>query len=497
MGLDWRGMSRRWGFALAAMVCACVTTGDRIPPENGSEWDEVAVDDLHFIRAILRANHPGPVDSENPWFRDWYERGFTDSLSLARRADSYSGYFFAVTHYTIGFQDGHLGALGDNRFQETQLTWRWPSFVIGLSGEDFVVVESSPQAPPLGARLVSCDGRSVAALTDEIVRPYLPLWSVRGTRARTAPMLLIDEGNPFVRRPEQCTFEYAGAQVAHTLQWSPIEGRELEAKINAAVAEVAPDFAVRRFARGYWISLPSFALGDENVRVGMDRVVTAVAEQRETIRNAEIIVLDVRGNGGGSSRLGEDAAIALWGEAMVRSRPQTSQAVDWRVSPRNAAFLRGTNLVRLVQRYGENSPEAISYRTFVERMDAAVQRGDTFLRQANEGEDQRVAAPDANPVSARVFFLTDSACFSACLDFADLVLSIPAVTHVGAETRADAVYIDNRAERLPSGNGWFGFSMKVHRGRIRAHNQSYVPTRSWGGPMSDTQGLEEWIATLP
>ena len=82
----------------------------------------------------------------------------------------------------------------------------------------------------------------------------------------------------------------------------------------------------------------------------------------------------------------------------------------------------------------------------------------------------------------RVFLLTDHACFSACLDFADVIRRVPGVVHVGLETRADAVYIDNRAQSLPSGLGWVGFSMKVYRNRLRGHNESYVPERVWEVP---------------
>ena len=95
-----------------------------------------------------------------------------------------------------------------------------------------------------------------------------------------------------------------------------------------------------------------------------------------------------------------------------------------------------------------------------------------------------------------MFFLTDHACFSACLDFADVILNIPDVIHIGLETKADAVYIDNRAVWLPSGNGRLGFSMKVYRNRQRGHNESYVPDLIWEGDIRDDKALEDWIIEL-
>jgi hypothetical protein len=308
-------------------------------------------------------------------------------------------------------------------------------------------------------------------------------------------MLMVDEGNPFVRRPERCLFEHEDTQSNHVLQWRPIAAQEIAAKVEAAAAQSAPEFGLRRFARGYWISLPSFLFQDESVRTGVDRIVTEVNAQRDAIRGAEIVVIDVRGNGGGSSSLGREVARALWGEEMVASRPSFLAGNDWRVSSRNLARMRTTS-TDLATRYGEQSELAVYYRGLVSRVEAALANGDALLYEPASGE-ARPPAPATNPVSARVLFLTDSACFSACLDFADLVLSIPGVTQIGAETRADTVYIENRFEWLPSANGMLYFSMKVNRGRRRGNNESYVPAHAWTGAMSDTAGLETWIATLP
>src|SRR5262249_47022857 len=60
------------------------------------DWAQTAVDDLHFIRAVLRENHPGPVDPENPGFLDWYRQGFEKALERARQAKDFAGYFFSI-----------------------------------------------------------------------------------------------------------------------------------------------------------------------------------------------------------------------------------------------------------------------------------------------------------------------------------------------------------------------------------------------------------------
>jgi hypothetical protein len=466
-------------------------------------WSEVAVDDLHFIRAVLRENHPGPADTLNPWFRDWYERGFHEALGLAERAMDYPGYYFAIQYYMHGFQDGHLGALGEDLLDNSHLEFRWPGFVVEYHDGEFRIAESRERELPVGATLIACDERSPETLGRTLLQTYHGVWSVPGARSDLAPLLFVDAGNPFVEPLERCFWRIGSEPIEVDLAWRTVDVATLRTSVQEARRQVSPRFGVRPFGdgAGYWISLPSFALGSEDVRSGMDSVRAVLKREGTSIRLADVLVIDVRGNGGGSSSLGEEIVEELWGSpALEAARPRGAYA-EWRVSASNARFLRGVNLARLEERYGASDPDVRAYREFVEAMEVAVDRGEIFY---STGQDQAVtvtppeASGDATPrrMEARVFFLTDHACFSACLDFADIMRRIPGVLHIGLETRADAVYIDNRAERLPSGLGLFGFSMKVYRNRARGHNESYVPELTWSGDIADDRALESWVLDL-
>jgi hypothetical protein len=483
---------------LPTFVLLCVLPWQVSAFPQGAEtrpWSQVAIDDLHFIRAVLRENHPGPVDTENAWFRDWFETGFTAAIELAARAESYAGYYFSLQYFLNGFQDGHLGALGDDRLRDTKLRRRWPGFLVRWQDGDFVVFAPHDTTPPVpvGARLVQCDGRSAEVLAEALLRTYVGLWSVRGVRPRLAPYLLIDEGNPFVATPETCSFALDGRAIDHALEWVPIDNETLGSRMAEIDPPTPPRFELRRFgSRGYWISAPSFAGGDSATVAALQALIAEIRSNAETLRVADVIVFDVRGNGGGDSRFGDEIAAALWGHEFIAQVRPHAAGVDWRVSAGNVRFLRNVNLRRVEERLGADAPHTVEYARFVAEMEAALGRGGPLLRQSPDtGESSDSAFP--NPVRARVVLLTDSRCFSACLDFADLLLSIEGVVHAGRETSADAVYIDNRSERLPSGEGRLGFSMKVYRGRPRGHNQSYVPRWRWNGRMDDTAGLERWL----
>jgi hypothetical protein len=97
---------------------------------------------------------------------------------------------------------------------------------------------------------------------------------------------------------------------------------------------------------------------------------------------------------------------------------------------------------------------------------------------------------------AKILFLTDGRCGSACLDFADLILKLPNVTHIGEETAADTVYMDIRVEHLPSGLGRFSLAQKVYRGRARGHNQSYQPDIVYSGDLTNTRQIKRWVRNL-
>jgi hypothetical protein len=427
----------------------------------------LALTDLDFIYAQLGEHHPGPVDSLNPWFRDWYESGYEEARRRAASIIDYPGYYFAIQYYMVGFQDGHLGALGDYRI-EADLDRQWPGFLVKYDRGAFLVMgndSGDPELPPDGVQLVSCDGTSATAMADSILRTYFGLWSVNGVRPRLAPWLLVDEGNPWVQHPETCVFERDDGRSERQLYWRPIEQDSLAALIEAAATFRKPPIGIREFDdRSWWITLSSFNSSDSAVMSAINDVVSVIDARRAELLVADVIVFDVRGNQGGNSANGQRVAEALWGEAAIAALPPRWEGIDWRVSAGNADFLRNFNLARMARNFGDDAEDTRMYREFVDAYDIAVLNNEIFYRESSTIKDRRETTP--NPVRGRVFFLTDTWCASACLDFADLIVAIDSVTHVGAETSADAIYIDNRSLTLPGEQGRLGFSMKVYRGRV-------------------------------
>lgn len=278
--------------AAVACIALCTSIAASPQPVPAPDWAEIAIDDLHFIRAILRENHPGPVDTENPWFRDWYEQGFDEARTLAAQAKNYAGYFFAIQYYMSGFQDGHLGALGDDRLQNPRLERQWAGVILGLEGEHYVVAtadSSFERAPPVGARLTRCDSHSASELARNTIEPYFTLWSVPSVRPPHAPFLLVSEGNPFVRRPTRCTFELDGKRITRELEWRKISGEALADRIARALHPASPPIELRRFAdNGYWISASSFSGNAPDTVSALQALIDALESNADAIRSSDL-----------------------------------------------------------------------------------------------------------------------------------------------------------------------------------------------------------------
>ncbi len=104
--------------------------------------------------------------------------------------------------------------------------------------------------------------------------------------------------------------------------------------------------------------------------------------------------------------------------------------------------------------------------------------------------------PVANPVASSVFFLTNISCGSACLDFADLVLSLENVTQIGQVTTADTQYMEVRTQPAPSGLARFIIPVKVYRDRLRAPLQSYHPETVYDGFDWSDEAVVAWTDSV-
>ncbi|HVG24436.1 MAG TPA: DUF1028 domain-containing protein [Thermoanaerobaculia bacterium] len=450
--------------------------GVRVTTIGLHPWGELAMRDIEAMRTQILENHPGPVDPLNPGFRKWLDDGYEQALAKARDARTFGGYASALEFYGAGFRDGHLQA---GVMLDPRELW-WPRFIVRLRNGRYVVAanadEKDATLPPVGAELLDCDSRSAKMIVEQDLWPYAQGPMIESAWPIVAADLLIDRGNPWAPRARTCRFRVGDETRELAIQYARGNDSAIAAASRRAFVPLAPLPPVRTVASGgLWVSIPSFSDWDEGAVTRLRELVAKAPEWR----NAPFIVFDVRTNGGGNSRWGEQILEGLYGtpfRAYAIDPHFAKQMVDWRTSKDNIAHVRG---------FGAG------FAGVAEGMEKAAAEGQVLWHRAATPEP---AAPKAEPLfRGKVVLLTDRRCASACLDFADRVRLLPNAIHAGLATSADSVYMEVRPVELPSGVGRLGLPVKVYRDRPRGHNEPYVPQAVYEGDINDTAAVEQWV----
>lgn len=461
-------------------------------PQAAAHWRALAEGDLEAAYALVRDNHPAALaEVGDDAFRSALERAIADGRARAARVDSYAGYAATLNAFAVSLGDKHIWS----RQAVRPATYFWTGLSIARRGGGWWVAEDSRGGQPslLGARLVGCDGRTADDLGQERIGTYRAVWSVEAQRVQNAPYLLIDDGNPFLTRPKACEFEVAGARQTVPLTWSRIGPVSLTPHVTKAINIGEAGFGVRQFAGGYWIALESL---DDRARA----VVDAVKAQAVEMRAAPMVVLDLRGNGGGASSYGDEIAQALTGDRYVRGvqrgTASASCAASWRATPGNLEGLRafkreaGANLDPQTRRFIDDAERGI---------EGAIRAGKPFdapIRACPgvDGPEPTPADGRGSLLTGRMVVLTDASCFSSCLLVVQQFRQLGAL-HIGDATDAATRYMEVREALLPSGISYASTLQKVAMAAPRQIGP-FVPARAYEGDIADTAALEAWVAGL-
>lgn len=485
----------------AALLCLFASAGASASAPMTANWPALLEADVRAFHAALQDRHPGPVDPDNPAFSGLLDAGLARTLERVPDTRSYGGYWWALREFRASFDDGHV-QLNPMPAAPT-LPMRWPGLLTGLrEGRHEVVVRlDEPGLPAAGARLIDCDGIAAADLAASRLGRFSGRWQLAAQREALAGRLLVDAGNPWIPTLAECRFELAGEVRSVRLNWRATTEDALAEMLSATRSPPPAPTGIRTVDGGrlLWISMPGFnADPDSADHAGLTAVLQAL-DSGDRLAAAQRVVLDVRGNGGGSSHWSREIAARLWGDAAVEAVGAGSDAVDWRVAQANLDDIGRFRDMLLAQ--DAPDPELLHWSGIIlDGMSAALERGETLWRQPRNGDDAAPGAPALlRPrrlrADADVIVLTDSACASACLDALDLWLPLGAI-HAGGETSADTLYMEIGSQQLPSGLARIGLPMKVYRGRARGNNQPYVPAHPFPADTVDAAAVEAWIRGL-
>lgn len=445
--------------------------------EKQLDWPQITTNDLHKMHDTLVDNTVQYIDKYKP-FMDWLDSGLNETLIIAKNVNSEAGYYYTLSRYATGFNNGHIAI--------TNLNQRFPKKYADLimqyqNGKYFVKYREPnyQNLPPLNSVLISCDKVNAQKIVDNDIISYQFTSQLEASNYKAANYLFFD-ANPLRNYQKECVFAFEGKKSTYRINWHEISANEA-VEIKSLFTKKY-FFQIRRFGEnGLWISIPTL-FPQKSDREFLDMIVNLSSN----FRTFDPVVLDFRGNRGGNSEWAKKILNNLYGKTFVtqKLRNQYNKIKEtYRVSEDNIVTYQQFALkypeINIAEKM--QSEQKIHHQTFIieNKIIGKTNTEKNLLTQFNN----------------HLYFLTDYDCFSACLNTADLIYSLPHTIHIGLTTDADSPYTENGLQKLPGGAN-FIHTMKLDKNRPRGENQPYEPKYRYDGNIQNTEDLMQWVLLL-
>jgi hypothetical protein len=483
----------------AGMLLICATTALSAARATAQSpaveaWRQLARADAEAALRLIEENHPAAAPSlGDTIFQRYLRTARANVETRLPQVGDYDGYTALMSGLAAEFRDGHIWSTA--RVQKQRRGWA--GILLGRQAGQWIVTEHETvedEASLVGARVVACDDVDVDAWSRERIGRFRGDPTIGSTLAASAPWLLLDDGNPFLDRPTSCTFvPRDGVERRVVLRWRGVGVRELETALSRAYQRPRAGMGVQQFAGGWWISL-------ETLGPSAAAVVSDVERHAAALQNSPVVVLDLRGNGGGNSAYANAIAAALFGREALASLAGSFAAAEcsgafWRASANNRAAIAAYR--DAAERRGDAGSIA-QLDALLRGFDEALAAGDAFTPTLPACAPTAQPMPEPTPVSfpdspmtARLVVVTDRHCFSSCL-IAVAIFRALGATQVGEATDVSTRYMEVREIVLPSGLRTFSTLQKVSIGV--GDFGPYDPHVLFPGSLADTDALKEWVA---
>jgi hypothetical protein len=457
---------------LALLLAPPVAAQTAPTPSTPEEWRAVAVADVNEAYQAFVENHPGMYDTANPSFPATLTEARDQALTAAAQAENKAGYERSLAIFSSVLSDGHAQVgLPNNQGGTQQLIRHWPGFTALWRPDGLFVVTPEPDAPLANTAIVACDGLEIDAFLRDRLRTRYFLANEAGQWWVVPSRLFWAIGEPAADQPRRCTFRTAeGQEIQRDLEWRPASPED-RSFYSGKVFPVAEPIGLHEPRPGVFvIGLGDFQ-PDEAARAAYAQLYAQVAARRDDLRQARAVVLDLRGNQGGSSQWSYDLAEIIWGKPAVESRMPQIVGIDWRTSKDNIAYIR--EQVGVWRERGQNEL-ADDWTNVATQMEAAAARGEPLWRETS-GRGEAQGAPIDSDFDTPVYVINWGQCASACLDANDYFGLFDNTLRIGSPTSADSTYMEVRVATLTSGQGVVVIPNKTWVGRKRGWGEVYEP----------------------
>ncbi|WP_338845180.1 hypothetical protein V8J88_15905 [Massilia sp. W12] len=470
-------------------------------PSQASEWRAAAQTEVEAAYQLMRANHPGMSDPDNPGFAAQLAQARQTALEYAQKVTNQGGFRATLASFTTILQDGHAW-VGPN-LPAQQNTVRWPGFISAWRGASLLVFRSDEENIPAGAQILHCDGVPADALMRQRVFQFGAQENLPGHWWSEAYIVMQERDNPFLPPLQQCAIRIQQETHQVQLKWRPMPPKARQWVDESISGERLP--IGRRWLADelLWIALPDFKPGKAEVAL-YNSMLSQLSTERERVRRARAIVLDLRHNSGGNSTWADKVAGVLWGQALLERAVEAysaRQEVWWRTSPDNITHVAQTIPDKLRELGLQEEADEIA--EIGQRMQAAARQGEDFYRAGHGrktapslAQALQAQAGDAPRLTPPVWVIMPGYCASSCLDAIDRFKLFPNTRLIGAPSAADSTYMEVRKQYSPSGLSRLVIPVKLYRNRPRGNNVYYTPDvlhtdLDWG-----TAGFERKIRSL-
>ncbi|MBX7249604.1 MAG: hypothetical protein K1X35_11255 [Caulobacteraceae bacterium] len=476
--------------ALAAVVATATLMAGQA---EAQDYRAAAQRDLQAAHDLLRDNHPAAnVDKDSAQFRSWLDTGLAQAMAGLPKVQGELAYENIMRFYLTGFRDTNISFIPGYAELPGYFAAFWPGFSTRWVNGGYTVAwarAGDTKIPPVGARLVSCDRKTADQVAVERLDRYEGDMTQAVDRARTAPYLFWDRGNPFTAAlPQKCVFRVGTSNKTYTMNYQPSAEAERRAAYMAGLGKPQGGPTMEAWNGGYWLRLPTFTEGAE-----WDAFLAQLDGQLAQVQAAPVIVLDMRGaNDAPTSRNGYKLANRLWGpDFILANQPQVGNAA-YRVSAANRAVY--ADAVNRMKSDPLSYYQVPIWEKMLQEFDAALAAGQPLL-QRNESKAPSGAAPPS-ALRGRVIVLTDAYCAAQCLALMDLFTRLPGVVHAGSPTSGDSIFVGQTVSRLPSNEGSISFGNKAWLDRPRASGAGFTPTAPYNGDPADENAVRAFVQGL-
>jgi hypothetical protein len=429
--------------------------------------------DLTYIHKALienSSNYNGSPEFQDfqasPDLKKRTDSVFNEELGKVRACKTDVDYVHAIRRYLASFNDPHLHASWgpidtSNRAlietsagrplhgRRTALPYEATGIELERYDEHFVIKAIDPLLVPAAAdlkagdELQSCDGLTPVQILDRDILPYQSISARESALYTYAPSIFFRWDVP-VGSQTQCEFARPGSEKTRVLKkltnltWQEVTEDYLKKTFPDAKPSI---YELEATGYGHWITLKSLAATTPEALKALKQFVQDAAQ----LQHDPIIVLDLRGNRGGSSQWGTAWINALFGYHLDSDRLIKESVF--------ASILNKEHYIRLFHQMKQSGafaspPAEKNWRAAVEAIRKAKsnQFAVTGITQAS-----RKPGRNALKFKGKLYVLTDYNVFSSAETFTTQLKMMPGVTQAGLATNASTSFSEVLYDISPSG----------------------------------------------